>query len=85
MHKTFGINTKCSPLTSFVLQFRHIGNGFSHIFLCCLGERVPPGDNVTIKQDESKVVFLVEVFQNGLQCIPGLQKFPNSHMKMKIQ
>lgn len=61
-------------LTSIVSQFLHIGNSFSYILLCCLGKKVPPGDNRMVKQDESEVVFTVEVIQNGYQSVPGLQK-----------
>lgn len=66
------MSTKGFPLTSSVIYALHIADGFGYIFLCCFDEGVLPGRNAGVERDESKVVFLVEVIQNGRQSHAGL-------------
>lgn len=61
-----------SPLTSSVLYSLHVSDGFGYVFRRCFDESVPPGQNSGVESDESKVVFPVEVIQDGLQSCAGL-------------
>lgn len=50
----------------------HIADGFGYVIPRCFDEGVLPGQNAGVERDESKVVFLVEVAQNGRQSRAGL-------------
>lgn len=67
----------CFSLTSGMLYAPHIVDSCGYIFICCFGKGWPPGQNFIIKRNESKVVLLVEIVQDGLQSFSGLQKWQN--------
>lgn len=63
--------------TSSVLYAPYVADGFGHISFCCFDQGLLPGQNIGIERDESKVIFIVEVIQNGLQSSAGLCKRRN--------
>lgn len=66
--------TKGFPLTSPARYAPDVFDGSRHVFLCGFDEGVLPCYNLGIKSDESKVVFPVEVIQNGRQGFAGLRE-----------
>lgn len=60
------------PLTSSIRYPLHVADGFGYISRRRFDKSALPSLDTGIKRDESKVVFLVEVIQNGRQSRAGL-------------